>query len=304
MPTRTLDLDEPLDLTRTLAVHRRGPGDPTMRLLPGGVLRATRTAAGPATVELHLVGARIHAEAWGPGAEAALDAVPALIGLEDDRAGFEPARHPLIRDLDRRHRGIRIGRTGAVLEALVPAVLEQKVTGTEAWRGFRGLVRRWGEPAPGPHGAGPRGLRLLPDAATIAAIPYHALHPVGIERRRADLVRRVALHAARLEEITALPREVGEARLRAIPGVGPWTAAEVMVRALGDPDAVSVGDFHLPHMVAFALAGEIRGTDARMLELLEPWRGQRARVVRLLELSGIRPPAFGPRYAPRSIAAI
>ena len=304
MPTRTIDLDEPLDLTRTLAVHRRGPGDPTMRLLPGGVLRATRTGAGPVTLELHQLGPRIVAEAWGPGAEAALDALPAFVGLEDDRTGFDPGRHPLIRDLDRRNRGIRIGRTGAVLEALVPAVLEQKVTGTEAWRGFRGLVRRWGQPAPGPHGLGPRGLRLPPDAATIAAIPYHALHPVGIERRRADLVRRVAVHAARLEEIVGLPRDAAEARLRAIPGIGPWTAAEVMVRALGDPDAVSVGDFHLPHLVSFALAREVRGTDARMLELLEPWRGQRARVVRLLELSPVRPPAFGPRYAPRSIAAI
>jgi hypothetical protein len=205
------------------------------------------------------------------------------------RAGPPPSRHP-----DRSHGS---GRRGARSRGL-----EQKVTGTEAWRGFRGLVRRWGEPAPGPFGE--RGLRLQPEAAVIAAIPYHALHPIGIERRRADLVRRVALHAARLEEILDLSRDAAEARLRALPGVGPWTAAEVLLRARGDPDAVSVGDFHLPNVVAFALAGEIRGTDERMLELLEPWRGQRARVVRLLEQSGLRPPAFGPRYAPRSIASI
>jgi 3-methyladenine DNA glycosylase/8-oxoguanine DNA glycosylase len=304
MATRTIPLDGPLDLTRTVAIHRRGPGDPTMRLLPRGVVRATRTEAGPATVEVHHLGDRVDAEAWGPGADAALDALPAWIGLEDDRSSFVPGHHPLVRELDRRHLGIRLGRTGAVLEALVPAVLEQKVTGAEAWRGFRGLVWRWGEPAPGPHGLGPRGLRLQPSPAAIEAIPYHALHPLGIERRRADLVRRVASHAARLEEIVRLSREAAEARLRAVPGIGPWTAAEVMLRALGDVDAVSVGDFHLPNVVAFALAGEIRGTDARMLELLEPWRGQRARVIRLLELSGIRAPAFGPRYAPRSIAAI
>ena len=304
MPSRTIQLDGPLDLARTLGIHLRGSGDPTMRLGPSGVVRATRVPAGPATIELHRSGDRVHAEAWGPGAEDVLDGLPAWLGLEDDRTGFEPERHPLVRELDRRYRGIRLGRTNLVLESLVPAVLEQKVTGTEAWRGFRGLVRRWGEPAPGPHGIGPRGLRLQPAAATIAAIPYHALHPVGIERRRADLVRRVATHAVRLEEIVSLPRDAAEARLRAIPGIGPWTAAEVMLRALGDPDAVSVGDFHLPNVVAFALAGELRGTDARMLELLEPWRGQRARVVRLIELSGLRPPAFGPRYAPRSIAAI
>ena len=299
MATRELLLDSPLDLRRTLAIHHRGSGDPTMRVAPGRVVRATRTVDGPATIELVQRGDRIAIETWGPGAERLLDAAPALLGLDDDRTGFEPAHHPLVADLDRRHRGVRIGRTGAVLEALIPAILEQKVTGTEAWRGLRGLVRHWGEPAPGPFGLG-----LLPEPAAIAAIPYHAFHPIGIERRRADLVRRVAARAIRFEEFVDLPRAAAWARLTALPGIGPWTAAEVALRALGDPDAVSVGDFHLPNLVAFTLAGEIRGDDARMVELLEPWRGHRARVVRLLETSGLRPPAFGPRYAPRSIAAI
>ena len=299
MPTRSVTVAGPLDLRRTLAIHQRGGGDPTMRVIAGRIVRATRTADGPATVALLQSGDRVEAEAWGPGAERILDAVPALIGAEDDRSAFEAGRHPLVRELDRRHRGIRIGRTGAVLEALVPAILEQKVTGTEAWRGLRGLMRGWGEPAPGPFG-----LRLLPEPAAIAAIPYHAFHPIGVERRRADLVRRVADRAIRFEEVLGLSRAAAYARLTALPGIGPWTAAEVMLRAAGDPDAVSVGDFHLPNLVAFTLAGEIRGTDERMLELLEPWRGQRARVIRLLETSGLRPPAFGPRYAPRSIAAI
>jgi 3-methyladenine DNA glycosylase/8-oxoguanine DNA glycosylase len=299
MPTRTVVVDGPLDLRRTLAIHQRGSGDPTMRTIAGRIVRATRTADGPATVALLQSGDRVEAEAWGPGAERLLEAVPGLIGAEDDRAAFDARHHPLVAELDRRHRGIRIGRTGAVLEALVPAILEQKVTGTEAWRGLRGLVRGWGEPAPGPFG-----LRLLPEPAAIATIPYHAFHPIGVERRRADLVRRVADRAIRFEEVLGLSREAAYARLTALPGIGPWTAAEVMLRAAGDPDAVSVGDFHLPNLVAFTLAGEIRGTDERMLELLEPWRGQRARVIRLPETSGLRPPAFGPRYAPRSIAAI
>jgi 3-methyladenine DNA glycosylase/8-oxoguanine DNA glycosylase len=299
MPTRTIPVEGPLDLSRTLAIHLRGSGDPTMRLVAGRIVRATRTADGPATIAVRPVDGGLEAEAWGPGADRILDAVPALVGLEDDRTGFEPGHHPLVAELDRRHRGIRLGRTGAVIEALVPAILEQKVTGTEAWRGLRGLVRGWGEPAPGPFG-----LHLLPEPATIAAIPYHAFHPIGVERRRADLVRRVADRAVRFEEVLGLPRDAAYARLTALPGIGPWTAAEVMVRAAGDADAVSVGDFHLPNLVAFCLAGEIRGTDERMVELLEPWRGHRARVIRLLETSGLRPPAFGPRYAPRSIAAI
>jgi 3-methyladenine DNA glycosylase/8-oxoguanine DNA glycosylase len=299
MATRWLAIDGPLDFRRTLGIHARGPGDPTMRVGATGAIRATRTPDGPAALRLERTGDRIEAEAWGPGADWVLAGLPALLGADDDRTPFDPGRHRLIAELDRRHRGVRIGRTGSVLEALVPAILEQKVTGTEAWRGLRGIIRRWGEPAPGP-----LGLRLLPEPTILAGVPYHAFHPLGVERRRADLVRRVADRAVRFEEIVGLPREAALARLISVPGIGPWTAAEVMLRALGDPDAVSVGDFHLPNLVAFALAGEIRGSDARMLELLEPWRGQRARVVRLIEESGLRPPAFGPRFAPRSIAAI
>jgi 3-methyladenine DNA glycosylase/8-oxoguanine DNA glycosylase len=130
------------------------------------------------------------------------------------------------------------------------------------------------------------------------------MHPIGIERRRAELIRTVAARSARFEEIVDLPLAAAYARLTALPGIGPWTAAEVAIRALGDADAVSVGDYHLPSLVSYALAGERRGTDARMLELLEPYRGQRGRVIRLLEASGIRPAAHGPRMQPRSIAAI
>ena len=299
VPTRAIDLTGPLDLRATLGIHLRGTGDLTMRLGADAVIRSTRTPDGPATIRIAAGGVRLEAEAWGPGADRALDGLPALVGLDDDRSGFEPGHHPLVAELDRRHRGVRLGRTGAVLESLIPAILEQKVTGREAWHGERGIIRRWGELAPGPFG-----LWLWPEPAPLAAAPYHEFHPLGIERRRADLVRRVADRAARFEEIVALPREAAYARLLSVPGIGPWTAAEVALRVLGDADAVSVGDFHLPNVVAFALAGEVRGDDRRMLELLEPWRGHRARVVRLLEGSGLRPPAFGPRYAPRSIAAI
>ena len=298
MPIRRLVLDRPIDLELTLGPHRRGPRDPAIRLGPGHVIRATRTADGPATLEVSVRGDRVEGEAWGPGAERALAGMEAFIGATDDRAGFTPV-HPLLADLDRRLPGLRIGRTGAVLEALIPAILEQKVTGTEARRAYHGLIERWGEPAPGPFG-----LRLLPAPTVLAAIPYHEMHPIGIERRRAELLRTVAARAARFEEIVGLPLVDAYARLTVLPGIGPWTAAEVAIRALGDPDAVSVGDYHLPSLVSWALAGERHGTDERMLELLEPYRGQRGRAIRLLEASGLRPAPHGPRMQPRSIAAI
>jgi 3-methyladenine DNA glycosylase/8-oxoguanine DNA glycosylase len=297
MPVRTYPIRHPLDLRLTLAPLRRGPYDPTIRLAAGRAWRATRTSDGPASVALIHAGDQLRAEAWGPGADMALAGIPALLGLDEDPTPI-PTGHPLIARLARRDTGIRIPRTLAVVESLVPAILEQKVTSEEAHRATIGLIRVHGGSAPGP---AEWRLRLPPTPATLAALPYYAYHPFGIERRRAELIRRIASRASWFEEIVDLPLPDAYARLTAVPGIGPWTAAEVGVRALGDADAVSVGDFHLPNLVAYALAGEPRGNDARMLELLEPYRGQRARVMRLLELSGIRPPRYGPRLAPRRI---
>jgi 3-methyladenine DNA glycosylase/8-oxoguanine DNA glycosylase len=298
MASLTLDLDAPLDLGQTLGPLWRGPLDPTLRLWADRAIRASRTTDGPATTEIRVAGRRLSAEAWGPGADAAIAAVPALVGLEDDPAALQPT-NGLVKELARRTPGLRLPKTGAVLDALVLAILEQKVTGAEAFHGFRGLVRTFGERAPGPHD-----LWLQPPATLLATVPYYRLHPLGIERRRADTIRFAASRAGRLEEITAMTPVDAAARLQALPGVGGWTAAEVTLRALGDPDAVSVGDYHLPNLVSWALAGEPRADDARMLELLEPYRGQRARVIRLLETSGIRAPRYGPRMDVRSIATI
>jgi hypothetical protein len=296
MSVRIIAIDGPLDLVRTLAPLGRGPGDRTIRLAAGRAWRTTRTPDGPATVALHHSGDEVRAEAWGPGAVRVLNDVPALIGL--GQPSLTDPGHPVIDRLTRRFPGVRIPRTGAVLESLVPAILEQKVIGEEARRALFALVRFHGEVAPGPPELR---LRLPPTPATLAALPYYAYHPYGVERRRADLIRRVSARAAWFEAIADLPTAEGYTRLMSVPGIGPWTAGEVGVRALGDVDAVSVGDFHLPNLVAFALTGEPRATDARMLELLEPYRGQRALVIRLLELGGIRVPRYGPRVAFRRI---
>jgi 3-methyladenine DNA glycosylase/8-oxoguanine DNA glycosylase len=296
-------LEGPFDLGRTLGQLQRGHRDPTIRIEADRVQRATRTPEGPVSEELIAVGTTIRVRAWGPGAAWAVAHAPGLLGLHDDPTAFHPG-HPLLDDLARRYGGVRFGRTEAVLEALVPAVLEQKITGDEARRVYRALIRVHGEDAPGPFG-----LRLAPAADRLAALPYYAFHPLGLERRRAELLRRIGGSAARLEALSAIePAEAG-VRLQAIPGIGPWTAAEVGRVAFGDPDAVSVGDYHLPGLVCFALARERRGDDARMLELLEPWRGQRGRVVRWLELgardlTGPGPARRGPRMPSRSIAGL
>ena len=308
---RRIESGAPVDLRRTLAIHRRGPGDPTLRFSrDGSAWRATRTPDGPATLRLVAEGAAIRAQAWGPGAAWAIDQAAELIGADDDAAGFAAllAGHALLRALNARFPGTRIGRTRRVLEALVPAIIEQKVTGDEARTAFIALVRRHGEPAPGPwdepsdRRAAP--MRVPPAPTTLAGLPGYAYHPLGLERRRADAIRFAAGRAARVEECMNLPMSDAYARLLALPLVGPWTAAEVGLRALGDADAVSVGDFHLCHAVCWALAGELRGTDERMLELLAPYAGHRARVIRLIESAGVQAPRRGPRMAARSITGI
>ena len=303
-----LPLADALGLRLTLGIHAHGRGDPALRFeVSGSCWRATRTPDGPVTLLLEVAAGLLRARAWGPGAGWAMERAGGLVGLDDDPSALVP-HHDVVAAVARRLPGLRIGWTGAVLEALVPAILGQKVTGAEAGHARLGLFRRYGEDAPGPPG-----LRLPPAPAVLAALPYHAFHPLGLERRRADLVRLVCSEADRLERVGAAAagpaaspgaRAAAYSALRAIPGIGPWTAAEVGARAFGDPDAVSVGDFHLPNLVAWALAGEPRGTDERMLELLEPYRGQRGRVIRLLELSGVHAPRYGPRLSPRRIDGI
>jgi len=300
---------QPVDLRLTLAIHRRGPGDPTMRFSrDGSTWRTSRTPEGPATLRLVVDGDGIRAQAWGPGAAGAIEQAPELVGADDDPGEFAAlvAGNPLLRTLLARYHAIRIGRTGRVLEALVPAIIEQKVTGDEARSAFVALIRRHGEPAPGPWEAEgrPAQMWVAPAPEVLADLPGHAYHPLGLERRRADAIRFAASRATRVEECATMPLPDAYARLRALPLVGPWTAAEVGLRALGDPDAVSVGDFHLGPAICWALAREEHGTDERMLELLAPFAGHRARVIRLIEAAGIHAPRRGPRMAPRSIAGL
>ncbi len=294
----TIPLPFPLDLDVTLGVLRRGPSDPTIRFGEGEVWRAARTPEGPASQRLRLRGASLLSDAWGPGATWMIEHTPALVGYDDQPDAFQPENR-LLAELHRHHPGLRLGRTGLVFQALLPTILEQKVPGVEAYASYAQLVRALGEPAPGESG-----LLLPPAPARLLATPYWAVHRFGIERRRFAVIQTAAARARRLEATAQIDPAEARRLLVTLPGIGPWSAAEVSVVAYGDPDAVSLGDYHLPHQVAWALAGEVRGSETRMLELLEPYRGHRARVIRLLTLGGIQAPRFGPRMRLRRIAAI
>ena len=283
-------IDFPLDLRATLQPLGGYFG-------PDGWWAAMRTSQGTATLHLRRNDKAIEAVAYGPGADWALESTHGLIGASDYPGSFT-TQHPLVRELSRRNRGLRLGRTNRVFDALLVAIVTQKVTGKEASRGLQNLRRHFSDAAPGP-----MPLRLPPDPERLANTTYFELHPLGIERRRADTIRRAAKDAVRLERLTGTTPEDARRYLERLPGVGVWTSAETVAISHGDPDAVSVGDFHLKNEVAWHLAGRPRGSDEEMLELLEMFRPHRGRVIRLLGTLG-HAPAFGPRMPIRNITHI
>ncbi|MEZ4225275.1 MAG: hypothetical protein R3B13_30265 [Polyangiaceae bacterium] len=290
---RRVALDGPIDLALTLGVFVRGRKDPHMRREADGTWwRAMRSPDGPCTLAVRVADGVLECEAHGPGAAWALEIAPDLVGARDDSSGFAPTG--FMRELHRRFPGMRIPRAHTVLQVLTLVIFEQKVVGKQAWQAHYGLAQLLGETAPGPVPL------LLPAApAKLAALPYYELHRVGVERRRAETLIRVAKHAAILDRLPTLALDDAKARLGALRGIGPWSVAEVARLSLGDADAVSVGDYHLPRLVNYNLTGDDGDADdARMLELLAPFAGHRGRVQRLLEIGGRKLPRRGPRLAP------
>ena len=296
MASRSFQLDPPPDLRLTLGHLNGGSGHPTRRASATELWRASRTPEGSVTLHVAVHGTEVEATAWGPGSAWALEQAPELVGVDDDPDSF-PVHHRLMRELKPRFRGLRIARTEQVHAALVPVILGQVVTVKESHRAERRLLEKYGEPAPGPEG-----LVLQPSPERLAALRYEELHPLGIARNKAQLIIEVSKRAGRLEEISQLTSAQASTRLQSIRGIGPWTTALVLGEALGDADSVAVGDYHLPNTVAWALAGEARANDKRMLELLEPYRPHRRRATMMLKLSGIGAPKYGPRTPVRSFA--
>ena len=295
--------DWPCPAGRILGQQRRGVADPTYRVEGAGSDRARhwrgiRTPAGPATLAVQARAdlGEVHAEAWGHGADWALTSVPGLLGADDDPSGFDP-QHPVLTEIHRHHPHWRLGRSGLVMEALVPSIIEQKVTGQEAFAGFRALVVRHGEPAPGP-GADHR-LWIQPDAAALRVISSWAWLHLHVDPARSRAVVTAARVADSLERAASQPPAEVERRLTSLPGIGRWTSAEVRTRALGDADAVSFGDYHVAKDVGWALTGTAFD-DAELEQFLEPWRPHRGRVPALIAMARLGRPRRGPRMAPRT----
>ncbi|HEX6075329.1 MAG TPA: DNA-3-methyladenine glycosylase 2 family protein [Micromonosporaceae bacterium] len=289
---RRFPVPERYDLPATVGPLVVGRRDPTARLGVREFWRASRTPDGAGVVRLCHDGGDLIATGYGPGGPWLVERAEALAGLHQPLGDFREvaARHRVVAGLAARSPDVLLPRSGRVFQELLGTVLQQKVTWQEAVRSYLGVVRHFGEPAPGPVP-----MLLPPAPEAVAATPYWVFHRYGVEQRRADTLRRAASVAARLEETVDLSPEAASHRLRSVSGIGPWTVGELGRLAYGDPDAVSVGDYHLPHQVAYTLAGEPRADDARMLELLEPFAGHRGRVVRLVVAAGNRPPRRGPR---------
>lgn len=297
----------PFDLSQTLGTLLRGLGDPSIRTAPDGFWMAFTTPSGPATLRLaaaHPPGSAaahpaVDVQGWGPGAADAVASAPRLLGCDDDWSAFdEPAFHAtlprMVTEARRRHPAVRLPSTGRLMDALVPTILEQKVTVIEARRGYRYLMYRYGTPAPGAGTAAPENLLVAPTPEQWLRIPSWEWHKAGVGPQRSATVMRALRSAAALERLAPLPAVEASAKLQTIPGIGVWTAAEVVQRTHGCPDSISVGDYHLAAYVGAALTGR-RTDDAGMLRLLAPWAGHRQRVVRMIGLSGFRKPTFGPR---------
>ena len=296
MKSRNLPLSTPLDLRATLYVT--GLKGPSLSVRRDGLWRATRTPEGPVTVRLSVANQELNAQAWGDGSTWALDHIGDWIGEADDPSALEPV-HEIVAGAARAGRGMRMASVGNVVEVMLPTIIAQKVTGVAAGKSYRQLVSRYGEPAPGPESV----VRLPPDPQLLATLPYYDFHPLGIEQKRAMTLIAVCREADRIERTLEIDLVDAYRYLQSIRGIGPWTTGAVMRVVRGDPDAIPIGDYHIPNTVTWALAGEDRGTDERMLELLEPYAGQRGRVVRLLERYAGSAPKYGPKLSAREFRA-
>jgi len=293
----TLDVTG-IDLRATLhplAVYR---SDPTNHLTANQFARATLTPDGPATVLVNWRDDTASVELWGDGESWLADRMEAMLGLADDVSGFVP-EHKAIARMWRQHSGMRMCASHTLWHDVAWLIPGQRVTGQDAARQWAAVCRKFSEPSPGP-----LELLLPPAPEAVAGAHYTDFHRLGIERQRAENLRAAARFIPRFAAMTDLPSDELRAKLELVHGVGPWTATNVLTMTTGDPDAVVIGDYGIPSVATWNLAGQRVGTDQEMLELLEPFRPNRWRVMRLLMAAGAHPPRRGPKIKNPRIARV
>ena len=292
--TQTLAVQHPYDLQMTVAYNRTDKA-PARQGSGGWFWRVQRTPEGPVTVAMRQPEPhRVEVRGWGPGRDWAMAHLDRWLGLNDDPSGFE-AHHPMIRDQWRRHPGLRIGATLEPLEVLLWTIAGQRVTTASAQRSWREMKHIWGAAPPEPTGGMrvPPELRLPPCPDTLSQLSYAHLHRVGLERSRAKTVLEVCRRRKRITALGELEPEDARQRLMSLPGIGPWTANRVAIVAWGHPDTVQTGDYWLPHMIVHALTGRPRSSDEEMLSVLDVYRPQRTRAVRLIATTNHTAPRYG-----------
>ena len=209
MLERTLTFPGPASPAHTLAPHRRGPGDPCLQIDPDGTIwRTSLQRSGPVTARITRTGPdTVVCEAWGAGAAEFIENLPALLGADDDASGFHPT-HPTVVRAQSRVPHLRIGRTGRVLEALIPAILEQRVQGVDPLhrapqRDVAGEVGERRGVIRGTHGGGVMSAALRLELVSILGTAESYL------RATSDLEAKVARSLLALKVAQALVRTSG-----------------------------------------------------------------------------------------------
>jgi 3-methyladenine DNA glycosylase/8-oxoguanine DNA glycosylase len=263
-------------------MQRLGQFDPTASLDADCFRKAFFYRGEPAAIEICRAERGLHICAYGSFADELLAETIAGLAHDDGYAAFATPDTGVLR-LHTLHPGLRLLRVPWLYDITCSAILQQRVRTVDAMREWRRIALRWGTPAP-------LRLRAFPPAEVLAQVPMFALESIGIDAKRA----RTLLAFARESRLVSIKPSTAFTDLRKyllrIPGIGPWTTESVMGYGAGDTDAAIPGDLHLPRVVCYALAGEERGSDDRMMELLEPFRGDRFRIIRLIGAAGVDVP--------------
>jgi 3-methyladenine DNA glycosylase/8-oxoguanine DNA glycosylase/AraC-like DNA-binding protein len=266
----------------TLRSWGRDPASLTERVDGSRILRTLRTAASTALLEIEIRdgAARCRVEAERPIDPATVRAAHRVarrtLGLVDGHGGAVDVgafERRLLRDratarLVARRRGLRIPLTADPFEALTWAVLGQQVNLAFAFTLRRNLLSLAGAPAP-------RGMRAHATPAEVAALDPADLVRRQLSRSKAqyvvELSRAVAGGELHLDALHSAAASRIEEALLARRGVGPWTAAYVMLRGYGLADCVPVGDAGLTLALQRYHALDERPDAARTRALMAPF---------------------------------